>query len=254
MEASVAEIVVAGLFGALIGSFLNVVAHRVPRGESLVSPGSRCPGCGAPVKPYDNVPVVSWLLLRGRCRNCGAPISPRYPLVELATALAFAAVVAVRGFDDDLVLELPFVASLIALAGIDLDHKLLPNKIVYPMAAYGLVATAIVDTDDLVEHVIAGAGGFLFLFIAVLAYPRGMGMGDVKLAGAMGLYLGLSLIPAMLTAFLTGSLVGLGMMAREGLQARKKAVPFGVFLALGGIVGVLAGPELIELYEDQFLN
>ena len=246
--------VVAGAFGAVLGSFLNVVIYRLPRGESLASPGSRCPSCGSPIAPYDNVPVVSWLLLRGRCRRCGARISPRYPAVELLTAITFAAVVAVRGFDDALLLELPFVACLIALAGIDLDHKLLPNKIVYPMAVYGLVATAIVDTDDLVEHVIAGAGGFLFLFIAVLAYPRGMGMGDVKLAGAMGLYLGLSLIPAMLTAFLTGSLVGLGMMAREGVQARKKAVPFGVFLALGGIVGLLAGPELIELYEDQFLD
>jgi leader peptidase (prepilin peptidase) / N-methyltransferase len=252
--ASALEIVAAGLFGAVIGSFLNVVIWRLPRDESLVTPGSRCPSCGTPIAPYDNVPVLSWLLLRGRCRHCGAPISPRYPAVELLTAATFAAVVAVRGFDDDLLLELAFVACLIALAGIDLDHKLLPNKIVYPMTAYGLVATAIVDTDDLVEHVIAGAGGFLFLFIAVLAYPRGMGMGDVKLAGAMGLYLGLSLIPAMLTAFLTGSLVGLGMMAQEGVQARKKAVPFGVFLALGGIVGVLAGPELIELYEDQFLD
>jgi leader peptidase (prepilin peptidase)/N-methyltransferase len=247
------EIVFLAVLGALIGSFLNVVIHRLPRGESLASPGSRCPSCGAPIAPYDNVPVVSWLFLRGRCRRCGAPISPRYPTVELLTAVTFAAVVAVRGFDEDLLLELPFVACLIALAGIDFDHKLLPNKIVYPMAVYGLVATVIFDTDDLVEHVIAGAGGFLFLFIAVLAYPRGMGMGDVKLAGAMGLYLGLALIPAMLTAFLTGSLVGLGMMAREGVQARKKAVPFGVFLALGGIVGVLAGPELIELYEDQFL-
>ena len=248
------EIAFIAALGAIIGSFLNVVIHRLPRGESLASPGSRCPSCGTPIAPYDNVPILSWLLLRGRCRHCGAPISPRYPTVELLTAATFAAVVVVRGFDDDLLLELPFVACLIALAGIDLDHRLLPNKIVYPMAFYGLVATAIVDTDDLVEHVIAGAGGFLFLFIAVLAYPRGMGMGDVKLAGAMGLYLGLSLIPAMLTAFLTGSLVGIVMMAREGVQARKKAVPFGVFLALGGVVGVLAGPELIELYEDQFLN
>jgi leader peptidase (prepilin peptidase) / N-methyltransferase len=247
------EIAFIALLGAVLGSFLNVVIHRLPRGESLASPGSRCPSCGTPIAPYDNVPVLSWLLLRGRCRHCGAPISARYPTVELLTAATFAAVVAVRGFDDDLLLELPFVACLIALAGIDLDHKLLPNKIVYPMAVYGLVATAIVDTDYLVEHLIAGAGGFLFLFIAVLAYPRGMGMGDVKLAGAMGLYLGLSIVPAMLTAFLTGSLVGLGMMAREGVQARKKAVPFGVFLALGGIVAVLAGPELIELYEDQFL-
>ncbi len=112
---------------------------------------------------------------------------------------------------------------------------------------------AALHTDDLVEHLIAGAGGFLFLFVAVLAYPRGMGLGDVKLAGAMGLYLGLSIVPAMLVAFLTGTIVGLGIMAREGVQARKKAVPFGVFLALGGIVGVLAGPELIELYEDRFL-
>jgi leader peptidase (prepilin peptidase)/N-methyltransferase len=248
------EIALAAVLGAIIGSFLNVVVWRLPRGESLVSPGSRCPECGAAIAPYDNVPVLSWLLLRGRCRHCGARISPRYPAVELLTAAVFAAVVAVRGFDDDLVLELPFVASLIALAGIDLDHKLLPNRIVYPMAVYGLVATAIVDSGDLAEHLIAGAGGFLFLFLAVLAYPRGMGMGDVKLAGAMGLYLGLSIVPAMVVAFLTGSLVGLGIIAREGAQARKKAVPFGVFLALGGIAGVLAGPELIDLYEDAFLE
>lgn len=249
-----AEIGILAALGASIGSFLNVVIHRLPLRRSLVHPGSHCPSCDAAIAPYDNVPVLSWLLLRGRCRHCRAPISPRYPTVELLTAAAFAAVVAVRGFDDDLLLELPFVASLIALAGIDLDHRLLPNKIVYPMAGYGVVATALVDTGDLVEHLIAGAGAFLFLFIAVLAYPRGMGMGDVKLAGAMGLYLGLSIVPAMLVAFLTGSLVGLVMIAREGTQARKKAVPFGVFLALGGIVAVLAGPELIELYEDQFLD
>jgi leader peptidase (prepilin peptidase) / N-methyltransferase len=248
------EIALAAVLGGLIGSFLNVVVWRLPRGESLVSPGSRCPSCERPIAPYDNVPVVSWLALRGRCRHCGAAISVRYPLVELLTALAFAAVVAVRGFDAGLVLELPFVACLIALAGIDLDHKLLPNKIVYPMAAYGVLATVLVDSGDLVENLIAGAGAFLFLFLAVLAYPRGMGMGDVKLAGAMGVYLGLSVIPAMLIAFLSGSVVGLAIIAREGAAARRKAVPFGVFLALGGIAGVLAGPELIELYEDNFLS
>jgi leader peptidase (prepilin peptidase) / N-methyltransferase len=252
--ASAPEILAGGLLGAIIGSFLNVVAHRVPRGESLVSPGSRCPGCGAEVKPYDNIPVVSWLLLRGRCRNCGMRISPRYPLIELATAIVFAAVVAVRGFDNDLVLELPFVAALIALAAIDFDHRLLPNKIVYPLAAYGVIATLLVDQDDLVENLIAGAGAFLFLLVAVIAYPRGMGMGDVKLAGAMGLYLGLSVIPALLVAFLSGSLVGVVIIAREGAAGRKKAVPFGVFLALGGIVGVLAGPELVDLYESNFLD
>jgi leader peptidase (prepilin peptidase)/N-methyltransferase len=254
MEASAAEIVGTGLFGALIGSFLNVVAHRVPAGESLVSPGSHCPHCGADVRPYDNIPVVSWLVLRGRCRDCGGPISVRYPLVELLTALVFAAVVAVRGFDNDLVLELPFVAALIALAAIDFDHKLLPNKIVYPLAAYGVIATLLVDRDDLVENLIAGAGAFAFLLAAVIAYPRGMGMGDVKLGGAMGLYLGLSIVPALLAAFLSGSIVGIAIIAREGAEGRKKAVPFGVFLALGGIVGVLAGPELIDVYESNFLD
>jgi leader peptidase (prepilin peptidase)/N-methyltransferase len=247
-------VALAGVLGALIGSFLNVVIHRVPRRESLVKPRSRCPECGTPIAPYDNVPVLSWLLLRGRCRRCGAPISPRYPLVELVTALAFAAVVLARGFDDDLVLELPFVATLIALAGIDYDHKLLPNRIVYPLAAYGVIATALVDRDDLVEHVAAGAGAFIFLLVAVIAYPRGMGMGDVKLAGAMGLFLGVSVIPALLVAFLSGSVVGLAIIAREGVAGRKKAIPFGVFLALGGIVGVLAGPELIDLYESNFLD
>jgi leader peptidase (prepilin peptidase)/N-methyltransferase len=248
------EIVGAFVLGAVIGSFLNVVVHRVPRGESLVSPGSKCPECETPVKPWDNVPLVSWLVLRGRCRRCGARISPRYPAVELLTAAAFAGVVAARGFDEGLILELPFVAVLIALAGIDLEHHLLPNRIVYPAAVYGVAATAVVDVGELPEHLIAGAGAFAFLLVTALVYPAGMGMGDVKLAGAMGVFLGLSVIPAMLVAFLTGSMVGIGMIAREGLSARKKGVPFGVFLALGGIVAVLAGPELIELYEDRFLS
>jgi leader peptidase (prepilin peptidase) / N-methyltransferase len=163
-------------------------------------------------------------------------------------------VVAVRGFDDDLVLELPFVSALIALAAIDFDHKLLPNKIVYPLAAWGVVAVLIADRGDFAEHLIAGAGAFLFLFAAVLAYPRGMGMGDVKLAGAMGIYLGASVIPALLIAFLVGSVVGVVIIAREGAEARKKAVPFGIFLALGGIVAVLCGPELIDVYETNFLD
>jgi leader peptidase (prepilin peptidase) / N-methyltransferase len=243
----------AALLGAVIGSFLNVVIHRVPLGESLVSPGSHCPSCGAPVRTRDNVPILSWLLLQGRCRDCGAAISPRYPIVEAITAAAFAAVVAIRGFDDDLWLELPFVACLIALAGIDLDHKLLPNKIVYPMAVWGVVATALFESGDLVEHLIAGAGAFTFLLLAVLAYPSGMGMGDVKLGGAMGVYLGVSVLPAMLVAFLTGTVFGLAIIAREGAQARKKAVPFGIFLAIGGLVGVLAGPELVDAYKSTFL-
>jgi leader peptidase (prepilin peptidase)/N-methyltransferase len=231
-----------------------VVIHRLPRGESLAHPRSRCPSCKTQIAAYDNVPILSWLLLRGRCRHCGAPISPRYPAVELITAVTFAAVILVRGPDDDLIIELPFVAGLIALAGIDLDHKLLPNKIVYPLALWGIVAVLIADRGDFAEHLIAGAGAFLFLFVAVLAYPRGMGMGDVKLAGAMGVYLGAAVIPALLIGFLTGSVVGLAIIAREGASARKKAVPFGVFLAIGGIVGVLAGPELIDFYETNFLD
>jgi leader peptidase (prepilin peptidase)/N-methyltransferase len=247
-------VALGAVVGAVVGSFLNVVIHRLPRGESLVHPRSRCPACRKQIAGYDNVPIVSWLALRGRCRHCGEPISPRYPVVELLTALAFAAVVLVRGFDDDLILELPFVAALIALAGIDFDHKLLPNKIVYPLAAYGVIATLLVERDDTVEHLIAGGGAFAFLLAAVIAYPSGMGMGDVKLAGAMGLYLGAAVIPALLTAFLSGSLVGVAILAREGAAARKMAIPFGVFLALGGIVGVLAGPELIDLYESNFLD
>jgi len=247
-------VVLAGVIGAVVGSFLNVVIHRLPRGESLVHPRSRCPSCGTQIAGYDNIPIVSWLLLRARCRHCGARISPRYPAVELITALVFVAVVIVRGFDDDLIIELPFVAALIALAGIDLDHKLLPNKIVYPLAAWGFVAVLIADRDDLVEHLIAGAGAFLFLLAAVLAYPRGMGMGDVKLAGAMGIYLGTSVIPALLIAFLAGSVVGIAIIAREGAEGRKKAVPFGIFLALGGVIAVLAGPELIDVYESNFLE
>ena len=237
-----------------MGSFLNVVIHRLPRGESLVHPRSRCPSCQTQIAGYDNIPIVSWLVLRGRCRHCGAAISPRYPAVEVITAVTFVAVILVRGFDDDLIVELPFVAALIALAGIDADHKLLPNKIVYPLAAWGVVAVLIAERDDFVEHLAAGAGAFLFLLIAVLAYPRGMGMGDVKLAGAMGVYLGVSVIPALLIAFLSGSVVGGVIIAREGAAARKKAVPFGVFLALGGIVGVLVGPELVDFYDSNFLD
>lgn len=247
-------VTLVGLLGAAIGSFLNVVIHRLPRGESIVKPGSRCPSCGTPLTPRDNVPVVSWLLLRGRCRHCGAPISPRYPLIELLTAVTFAATALIRGVDDDLVQQLPFVAILIAVAGIDLEHRIVPNRIVAPAAVWGLLAAVMVLPDDLVEFVVAGAGAFLGMLAIVIAYPRGMGMGDVKLAGVMGLYLGKSVIPGLLTGFLAGTVVGVGIMVREGAGARKKAVPFGPFLALGGLVGLLAGPELVDLYSDRFLS
>ena len=243
----------AGVLGAVIGSFLNVVIHRVPAGESIVSPGSRCPSCRQPLAPYDNVPVLSWLVLRGRCRHCGTSISPRYPAVELLTAIVFASIVIVRGADADLLAELPFAAILIALAAIDLEHRILPNRIVLPAAVFGIVAAAVVHPGELPELLLAGAAGFTALLLIALAKPGGMMMGDVKLAGVMGLYLGLALVPALLVAFLAGSLVGVGLMAARGMAARKEAVPFGPFLALGAMVGLLAGDELVDLYSSSFL-
>ena len=245
---------VIGLLGAMVGSFLNVVIYRVPRGESVVAPRSRCPSCETQIAGRDNVPVLSWLWLRGRCRHCAEPIAARYPVVEGITALTFLAIALTRGLDADLVLELPFAAMLIAVAAIDLDHRIVPNRILLPAAVWGLAASAVVRPGDLPELAIAAAGAFTFLLVAALVRPGGMGMGDVKLAGVMGLYLGLSVIPALLIAFLSGSAVGIAMMARGGIGERKSAVPFAPFLALGGIVALLAGPELIDLYADRFLS
>jgi leader peptidase (prepilin peptidase) / N-methyltransferase len=248
------ELTFVAALGAVVGSFLNVVVHRMPRGESLVRPRSRCPGCGRQIAGYDNVPVLSWLLLRGRCRRCGERISARYPAIELVTAAAFVAVAAARGFDDDLLLELPFVAVLIAVAAIELEHRVVPNRIVVPAAVWGVAAAAAVATSELPEYLIAGAAAFVFLLVAALAYPAGMGMGDVKLAGVMGLYLGVAVAPALLAAFAVGALAGAAIIARHGARGRKRGVPFAPFLALGGILGVLVGPELVHLYSDHFLS
>ena len=249
-----AVVLVIGLLGALVGSFLNVVVHRLPRGESLAFPGSRCPSCGTPIAPYDNVPILSWLLLRGRCRHCRARVSGRYPAIELLTAVTFALIAVARGVGPELLLELPFAAMLIAVAGIDLEHHIIPNRIVVPSAVFALLLAALLRLGDLPELLIAGAGAFLFLLISALAYPAGMGMGDVKLAGVMGLFLGLSVVPALFLAFVLGSVVGLGMIAVQGPSARKKGVPFAPFMAAGGIVGLLAGPEIIGFYADNFLS
>ena len=246
-------VALAAVLGAVVGSFLNVVVHRLPRRESLVHPRSRCPGCETPVSPRDNVPVLSWLLLRGRCRSCGTPIPGRYPLVELLTAALFALIVAVRGVEADLALWLPFAAVLVAVAFIDLEHRIIPNRIVVPAAVWAVAIGALVRPGELPEAALAGAAAFLALLLAALAYPAGMGMGDVKLAGVMGLYLGVAVAPAMLAAFLTGSLLGALLLVRHGSRARKLAVPFGPFLAAGGLIGVLAGPELVALYADRFL-
>lgn len=243
----------AAPFGLLIGSFLNVVAYRLPRGESLVTPRSRCTSCGEEVRPYDNVPVLSWLLLRGRCRFCSAKISARYPIVEAVTGLAFAAVALTRGVDAGLIVELPFAAMLIVVADIDLELRIVPNKILLPLAVWGVGATAVVRPESLSGCLIAGGAAFGAMLLIALAYPAGMGLGDVKLAGVMGLYLGASVLPALLIAFFAGSVVGLAIMARHGAAARKKAVPFAPFLALGALAGLLVGPELIDLYTRTFL-
>ena len=249
----VLAVIAALLAGLVIGSFLNVVAWRLPRGESLAHPPSHCPRCGAPVKPYDNVPVLSWLLLRGRCRACREPISPRYPLVELTTGLLYAAVVLFRDGTADIVLGLLLVTFLVPITLIDLDVRRIPNALTAPLAVLSLVAVLAFASDDLVEHLAAGAGGFLFFFLAVLAYPRGMGMGDVKLAGAMGLCLGRAIAPAILFALVAGVAVGAVVIARKGAaEGRRTAVPFGPFLALGGVLALFVGDGLMDAYLDRF--
>jgi leader peptidase (prepilin peptidase)/N-methyltransferase len=246
-------VALAAVAGLLAGSFFNVVIARLPRHESLLRPRSRCPHCGHPVRPYDNVPVVSWLILRGRCRDCGEPISARYPLVELLTAALFAAVVIDTGANEHVWLGLALVAVLVPVAFIDLDHRIIPNAIVLPGAVAAVAIVAATEPSKLAEHLIAGAAAAGFLLVAVLAYPRGMGMGDVKLAGVLGLYLGRSVGPAMLVALLSGTIVGVVIIARKGAaEGRKTAVAFGPFLALGGLVGLFFGPDIVDWYLDSF--
>jgi leader peptidase (prepilin peptidase) / N-methyltransferase len=245
--------VFAFLGGLLIGSFVTVVAHRVPRGESIVGPRSRCPACGAQIAAYDNVPVFSWVALRGRARCCGASISARYPLTELALGLLFAATTLVLWDEPgEIVLGLVFVTMLLAITLTDLERRIIPNKILLVAAVLGVAIAAISDLDSLPERAIAAAAAGGLLFLAALAYPRGMGLGDVKLAAVMGLFLGRNVAPAILVALLAGSVVGLAMMARHGTEARKRAIPFGPFLALGGVVGLLVGDELVDWYLGTF--
>jgi leader peptidase (prepilin peptidase)/N-methyltransferase len=242
-------VAVAGAFGATIGSFLNVVAYRLPRAESLVSPGSRCPGCGTAIKVYDNVPVFGWLLLRGRCRSCRVPISARYPIIEALTGALAVAVVLTKHSAVDVALGLVLVGVLVPIALIDLEHRIIPNRITLPAAVAAVVIGAALDLKGVPEQLIAGAGAGAFLLAFLLAYPRGMGMGDVKLAAVLGLFLGRSVGVAILAAVLTGTVVGALVMARVGVEkGRKTAVPFGPFLAIGGVIGLLVGPAIIHWY------
>jgi leader peptidase (prepilin peptidase) / N-methyltransferase len=247
------DIAFAAVSGLCLGSFLNVVAYRLPAGMSLVTPPSACPDCGTGIRPYDNVPVVSWLLLGGHCRSCEHSISPRYPLTEALTGALFATVVIARGATGAVWLDLIFVAALVAITRIDLEHRIIPNRIVGPLAIAALVLTAVFEPHQLPERLIAGAAAGGFLLIALLAYPGGMGMGDVKLAGVMGLVLGSAVAPALLVALVAGTIAGIAVMARHGVaRGRRMTIPFGPFLALGAVAGLFAGPSLVHAYVHGF--
>ena len=245
----------AFLGGMVAGSFVSVVAHRVPRRMSIVGPRSQCPSCGAQIAAYDNIPVLSWLVLRGRCRRCGEPISAHYPALELGLGAAFLATVLVLWDDPaQLVLGLVFVATLAVVTLTDLEQRIIPNRILLVSGLLGLAIAAVADPGSLPERGIAALAAGGLLLAAALAYPRGMGMGDVKLAALMGLYLGRAVAPALLIGFVGGALVGVGLMLRDGTAARKRGIPFGPFLALGGLVGLLVGNQLVDWYLTTFLN
>jgi leader peptidase (prepilin peptidase)/N-methyltransferase len=246
---TVSEIIFAALIGATLGSFLNVVVHRLPRGESLLSPGSHCPSCSAPVKPYDNVPVLAWMWLRGRCRACRAAISPRYPLVEAATAALCVGVVLARSSAGAISLGVLAVLVLVPVALIDLDHHVIPNRITGPAAVLAIVLGSALDPSGEPARLIAAAAAGGFFAATALISPRGMGMGDVKLAGLLGLLLGASVAPALLIALLAGVAVGAVLLARREPGARRGVgVPFGPFLALGGLVALFCGHAIIAAY------
>lgn len=255
-----AGVALAFVFGALIGSFLNVVIWRVPRGESIVRPRSSCPACGHEIAWYDNVPIISWLVLRGRCRSCGAAISVRYPLVEAGTGLAFSLVAlgAYAGvYPAALLPALFYLAAVgIALTLIDLDHHRLPNAIVlpsYPISAILLILASIVtgEYDRLLSAAIGAAVLFALYWLLAIGYPGGMGFGDVKLAGVLGMLLGwvgwAALIVGGFSAFVLGGVVGVLLML--GRRAtRKSRIPFGPFMIAGAWIGVFAGDAIARVY------
>lgn len=251
-------VLAVAFLGLLIGSFLNVVVHRVPRGESVASPPSACPGCHAPIRARDNIPALSWLLLKGRCRHCGIRISARYPLVELGTAALFAVMALRFGDDWALVAYLYLAAVGLALALIDLDCKRLPDALTlpsYPVAGTLLATAALLGSDsgDLLTALLGGLAMFGLYFALCFAYPAGMGFGDVKLAGVLGMYLGwLGWGPwavGLFLGFFLGGAFGIGLiLVKRG--GRKTAVPFGPFMLLGVLIAVLVGAELASGYAD----
>jgi leader peptidase (prepilin peptidase) / N-methyltransferase len=250
MDAALAFMVFAPALA--LGSFLNVVAARLPEKRSLVRPRSACGSCGDEIAWYDNVPIVSYLVLCGRCRSCGEGFSLRYPAVELATALLVAACFWNFGLTGEAIVAAYFCAALVVLSAIDAERRILPDLIVLPSWLLVLGANILLQPDRWVEWVGSSLGASLFLFLALVAYPRGMGMGDVKLAlllGAMlGKAVGVGLMIGMISALVASSI----LFARHGLAARKMAIPFGPFLAFGAIVALFVGQPLLDAYLSHF--
>ncbi|HEY7148555.1 MAG TPA: prepilin peptidase [Gaiellaceae bacterium] len=244
MDAALAALALAP--GLALGSFLNVVAARVPLKRSLVHPGSACMSCSAPIAWYDNVPLVSYIVLRGKCRSCGAKIGWIYPAVEAVSALLVAACVLDFGLTLEAAIAAFFCCVLVAISAVDLEHRIVPDRIVLPATLVVLTAQTIRDPSP--EWFLAAFGAALFLFLAVLAYPAGMGMGDVKLALLMGAALGKLVAVAMMIGMFAALVPGIVLLARHGQEARKMGIPFAPFLALGSIVALFAGDYLFEWY------
>jgi leader peptidase (prepilin peptidase)/N-methyltransferase len=248
-------LVACGLFGLAVGSFLNVVVWRVPRHESIVRPASHCPSCDTELGAIENIPVLSWIVLRGRCRHCGERISIRYPLVELLTAALWVGMGQRFGASWELPPYLALSAGLIALSLIDLDHFLLPNRVLYPtgflMAAL-FVVPAVVDGqgDDYLRAVLGGAAAFAVFFVIHVVSPRGMGFGDVRLSFVLGMALGWlswgQVYLGLFLGFLLGAVVGSALIAFK-LRTRKDHVPFGPFLAAGALITIYVGTQLLDL-------
>lgn len=244
MDAALAA--VALVPGLALGSFLNVVAARVPLKRSVVKPASACMACNATLAPYDNIPLVSYALLRGRCRSCGVSIPWKYPLVELVTALLVAGCVLAFGLSWDAAVAALFCAALVAITVTDFERRIIPNRIVLPAAAAILVAQTVLHPSP--EWLLAGLGASGFLLVAALVYPAGMGMGDVKLALLLGVMLGRVVPIALMIGMVSALVPAIVLLARHGQGARKMGIPFGPFLALGGVVGLFAGDALLDAY------
>ena len=243
------DVAVAAFFlapGLAVGSFLNVLAARLPLKRSVVHPGSACMSCGTEIRWYDNVPLLSYVLLRGRCRSCGAGIGLRYPAVELTTALLVAGCVLAFGLTADAAVATLFCIALVAVSATDLEHRIIPNKIVLPAAAAVLAAQTALHPSP--EWALGALGASGFLFVAALAYPAGMGMGDVKLALLMGAMLGRTVGVALMLGMIAALVPGIVLLVKHGQKARKMGIPFGPFLALGSVVALFWGHAILDAY------